>query len=120
MSDFKPGDVVLMDDSQVGKLISFDRENNRFVIELRVGGGTDRLTDHISLRRFRHIGDVSGEDVQDREPDAHRDAVHNTEAATTDTGAPLTAGGSGTRSKAADDSGSGAVQAGDVIHTLGD
>lgn len=113
MSQFQSGDRVLLNGSLVVELESYDEENNRFIALNRVGGGTNRISDHISTNRFESLEDKSAEDTEDREPDDRRDGVHNTEGDVTDTGAPLSPGG--TFSTRAD---SNAVQEGDQIHTF--
>lgn len=56
MSEFNPGDRVLVNGNLVATIQNYDADNNLVVlVSTPPGGGEDRLTAHISQTRLEHL-----------------------------------------------------------------
>lgn len=55
MSEFKPGDRVLVDFSLVAEIQTYDTDSDRLVIVSRAGGSENTIYGHISNTRLEHL-----------------------------------------------------------------
>jgi hypothetical protein len=68
MADFQAGDRVILNEGSVATLTFFDRDLNRFVAEIKVGGSVNTLAGTISTSSFRLLTDDQADAAEDHTP----------------------------------------------------